>query len=83
MPALYIRLFLKAIELYGVPSRIRCDQGRDNIEVARHMLRYHGDQRRLYLLEVLSIIRGWNVFGGIRIIVSLLFLLIVLLLGRK
>ena len=44
------RLFLKAIELYGLPSRIRCDQGRENIEVARHMLMYHGDQRRPVLV---------------------------------
>ena len=33
-----------------MPSRIRCDQGRENIEVARHMLRYHSDQRRPVLV---------------------------------
>ena len=42
-------LFIKAIEQYGLPSRIRCDQGRENIHVARHMLR-HREERNSVLV---------------------------------
>lgn len=38
-------LFLKAAELYGLPSRIRCDQGGENIQVAQHMLEHRGVDR--------------------------------------
>ena len=38
------------MEKYGLPSRIRCDQGRENIQVARHMLRHHGLHRRSVLV---------------------------------
>ena len=43
-------LFLNAIREYGLPSRIRCDQGRENIQVVRHMLRHHGIERRSALV---------------------------------
>lgn len=43
-------LFLNAVEQYGIPSRIRCDQGRENIKVATHMLRHHGEQRKSVLV---------------------------------
>ena len=43
-------LFLDAVEKYGLPSRIRCDQGRENIHSARHMLRHRGEQRRSVLV---------------------------------
>lgn len=43
-------LFLKAVQHYGLPSRIRCDQGRENIQVAGHMLRHRGAQRRSILV---------------------------------
>lgn len=39
-------LFLKATELYGLPSRVRCDQGGENIQVAQHMLEHRGVDRR-------------------------------------
>lgn len=43
-------LFLQAVEQYGLPSRIRCDQGLENIEVARHMIRHRGVERRSVLV---------------------------------
>ena len=43
-------LFLRAVELYGLPSRVRCDQGTENIHVARHMLRHRGVERRSVLV---------------------------------
>ena len=38
------------MEKYRLPSRIRCDQGRENIHVARHMLRHRGEERRSVLV---------------------------------
>lgn len=43
-------LFLSAVEKYSLPSRIRCDQGRENIQVAQHMLRHRGIDRRSVLV---------------------------------
>ena len=43
-------LFIKAVECYGLPSRIRCDQGRENIRVANHMLRHRGEGRSSILV---------------------------------
>ena len=37
--------FLEAIRKYGLPSRVRTDQGRENIMVARHMLKSRGMNR--------------------------------------
>ena len=37
--------FLEAIRKYGLPSRVRTDQGRENIMVARHMLESRGMNR--------------------------------------
>ncbi len=37
--------FCTAISKYGLPSRIRSDYGRENVEVARHMLQYRGLHR--------------------------------------
>ena len=37
-----MQLFLEATEQFGIPSRVRSDQGRENILVARFMLSTHG-----------------------------------------
>ena len=37
--------FLEAIRQYGLPSRVRCDQGRENQLVALHMIRARGAER--------------------------------------
>ena len=42
--------FLKAVSQYGLPSRIRVDQGGEKVLVARHMLRYRGTDRRSVLV---------------------------------
>ena len=36
------KLFLTAVERYGLPSRLRCDQGGENILVAQHMIHHRG-----------------------------------------
>lgn len=38
--------FLDAIQRHSLPSRLRCDQGRENILVAAHMLEHRGSERR-------------------------------------
>ena len=44
-------LFLEAVHQYGLPSRIRCDQGRENnIRVAQHLLHHRGAERRSVLV---------------------------------
>lgn len=37
--------FLEAILNYGLPSRVRSDQGRENCLVAQHMLEHRGEAR--------------------------------------
>lgn len=39
-------LFINAIQQYHVPSRVRSDQGRENILVAQHMIERRGADRR-------------------------------------
>lgn len=39
-------LFLEAVHQYGLPSRVRSDQGRENYRVAQHMVEHRGAERR-------------------------------------
>ena len=36
---------LEVAHQYGLPSQVRSDQGRENVYVARHMIRHHKDNR--------------------------------------
>ena len=42
--------FLTAVKKYGLPSRIRCDEGGENTKVATHMLRHCGLDRQSILV---------------------------------
>ena len=44
------QLFLEAVGHYGLPSRIRVDQGGENIQVAEHMIMHRGVGRRSVLV---------------------------------
>ena len=43
-------LFVDAVRLYGLPSRVRSDQGRENYLVAQHMLEHRGVDCRSMLV---------------------------------
>ena len=38
--------FCTAIRQYGLPSRVHCDQGGENVLVAHHMIHHRGAERR-------------------------------------
>ena len=39
-------LFLRAVQQFWLPSRVRCDQDGENYSIALHMLRHRGVDRR-------------------------------------
>ena len=41
--------FLEAVAMYEVPSRIRSDQGTENVKVAQYMLEKRGTDRRSFI----------------------------------
>lgn len=41
-----LSLFREGVQNFGLPSRVRCDRGMKNTEVARYMLRHRGLNRR-------------------------------------
>ena len=42
--------FLQAVQKYGLPSRLRCDQGGEHIMVSQHILHHRGSERRSVLV---------------------------------
>ena len=42
--------FLAAVQQHGLPSRVRSDQGGENLQVALHMIRYRGTNRNSMLV---------------------------------
>ena len=42
-------LFLKAVQKYHLPSRVRSDQGLENVAVAKHMIEHRGAERHSML----------------------------------
>ena len=41
---------MHAVREYGLPSRIRCDQGGENVVASRHMLHHRGTERNSVLV---------------------------------
>lgn len=44
-----LKLFLDAIQNYGVPSRMRGDRGGENMEVAVWMVKHRGAKRASFM----------------------------------
>ena len=54
--------FLSAVHKYKDPSRVRSDQGLENVAVGRYMIETRGSERNILVRAF--IINGLNVYGG-------------------
>ena len=60
--------FMKGVQCFGLSSRVRTDQGRENIEVARYMLCHHGCNHSSVLVGSSVQIRGLSDYREICIV---------------
>lgn len=47
--ATVLRSFLEAVDVYGVPSRVRSDKGGGNVDFARYMVANRGPDRNSHI----------------------------------
>ena len=60
-----LKCFTEAVQKYGLPSRVRTDQGRENILVAQYQLEHRGRDRGSIITETQSITNALSASGGI------------------